>query len=49
MEKIRPAVLRHGLASDKEIDAILYRMCAFIQDPTTLVTFPRIVQVWGTA
>jgi len=49
MEKIRPAVLRHGLASDKEIDAILYRMCAFIQDPTTLVAFPRIVQVWGTA
>jgi hypothetical protein len=42
-------VLRHGLASDKEIDAILYRMNAFIQDPTTLAAFPRIVQVWGTA
>jgi len=49
MDKIRPAVLRHGLASDKEIDSILYRMYAFIQDPTTLVAFPRIVQVWGTA
>jgi 2-polyprenyl-3-methyl-5-hydroxy-6-metoxy-1,4-benzoquinol methylase len=49
MDKIRPAVLRHGLASDKEIDSILYRMDAFIQDPTTLVAFPRIVQVWGTA
>jgi len=49
MDKIRPAVLRHGLASDKEIDSILYRMYAFIQDPTTLAAFPRIVQVWGTA
>ena len=49
MDKIRPAVLRHGLASDKEIDSILYRMHAFIQDPTTLAAFPRIVQVWGTA
>ena len=49
MDKIRPAVLRHGLASDQEIDSIVYRMGAFVQDPTTLVAMPRIVQVWGTA
>ena len=49
MDKIRPAVLRYGLATDREIDSIVYRMCAFVQDPTTLVTMPRIVQVWGTA
>jgi len=24
-------------------------MGAFVQDPTTLVAMPRIVQVWGTA
>jgi hypothetical protein len=36
-------------ASDQEIDSIVYRMGAFVQDPTTLVAFPRIVHVWGTA
>lgn len=49
MERIRPSVLRHGLATDQEIDSILTRMYAFVQDPTTLVALPRIVQVWGTA
>jgi SAM-dependent methyltransferase len=49
MDKIRPAVLRHGLATDREIDSIVHRMCAFVQDPTTLVALPRIVQVRGTA
>ena len=49
MDKIRSAVLRHGLATDQEIDAILAGMYAFVQDPTTLVALPRIVQVWGTA
>ena len=49
MDKIRPAVLRHGLATDQEIDSILSGMHAFVQDPATLVALPRIVQVWGTA
>jgi SAM-dependent methyltransferase len=49
MDRIRPAVLRHELATDREIDSIVYRMAAFVQDPTTLVAMPRIVQVWGTA
>jgi hypothetical protein len=49
MDKIRPAVLRHGLASDQEIDSIVYRVGAFVQDPTTFVAMPRIVQVWGMA
>jgi len=49
MEKIRPAVLRHGLATDQEIDSILTRVYSFVQDPATLVALPRIVQVWGTA
>jgi hypothetical protein len=29
--------------------SIVYRMGAFVRDPTTLVAMPRIVQVWGTA
>jgi SAM-dependent methyltransferase len=49
MERIRPAVLRHGLATDQEIDAIIGGMHAFAQDPSTLVGMPRMVQVWGTA
>jgi len=49
MDRIRPAVLRHGLATDQEIDSILTRMHAFVRDPATLVALPRIVQAWGTA
>ncbi len=49
MERIRPAVLRHGLATGQEIDAIIADMHAFAQDPATLVALPRMVQVWGTA
>jgi SAM-dependent methyltransferase len=49
MERIRPAVLRHGLATDQEIDSIIGGMRAFAQDPSTLVGMPRMVQVWGTA
>jgi hypothetical protein len=49
MERIRPAVLRYGLATDEEIDSIIGGMHAFAEDPSTLVGMPRIVQVWGTA
>jgi 2-polyprenyl-3-methyl-5-hydroxy-6-metoxy-1,4-benzoquinol methylase len=49
MERIRPAVLRHGLATDQEIDSIISGMHAFARDPSTLVGMPRMVQVWGTA
>jgi SAM-dependent methyltransferase len=49
MERIRPEVLRHGLATDQQIDSILTGMRAFAEDPATLVGMPRIVQVWGTA
>ena len=31
------------------IDSILTGMYSFVQDPATLVTLRRIVQVWGTA
>jgi hypothetical protein len=49
MERIRPAVLRYGLAADQEIDAIIDGMHAFAQDPSTLVGMPRMVQVRGIA
>ncbi len=48
MERIRPAVLRHGLATDGEIDSVIGGMHAFAEDSSTLVGMPRMVQVWGT-
>jgi cyclopropane fatty-acyl-phospholipid synthase-like methyltransferase len=47
MERIRAAVLRHGLAGKAEIDAVVARLTAFADDPSTLVALPRMVQVWG--
>jgi hypothetical protein len=47
MEKIRPAVLRHQLASETEIDDILVQMEGFAADPSTLVATPRFVQAYG--
>jgi SAM-dependent methyltransferase len=47
MDKIRPAVLRHELAEEEEIDQILDQMGAFAEDPATLVAMPRMVQAWG--
>jgi SAM-dependent methyltransferase len=47
MQKIRPAVLQHGLATEAQIDEILVGMRNFAEDPSTLVSMPRMVQVWG--
>jgi len=49
MERIRPAVLGHGLSTDQETDSIISGMHTFAHDPTTLVGMPRMAQVWGTA
>jgi len=49
MEKIGPALLRHGLATTDEIEEILTSMRAFAADPETLVATPRMVQVWAKA
>lgn len=49
MERIGPALLRHGLATEAEIEEILDGMRAFAADPQTLVALPRMVQVWGRA
>ena len=46
MERIRPAVLRYGLTTSQEADAIITGMYAFAADPFTLVGMPRMVQVW---
>lgn len=47
MENIADAVLRDGLASREEIDAIVRELYAFAADPRTVAGLPRIVQAWG--
>jgi SAM-dependent methyltransferase len=47
MENIADAVVRDGLASREETDALVGELHAFAADPGTLVAMPRIVQVWG--
>jgi SAM-dependent methyltransferase len=47
MEHIRESVVAAGLADDKEVDAIVAELDAFSADETTIVSLPRIFQVWG--
>jgi hypothetical protein len=49
MDKMRPAVLRHALATGQEIGSILTRVYSVVQDPAALVALPRIVQAWASA
>ena len=47
MEHIREAVVGAGLASDAEIDEVVAELAAFAGDPRTILSLPRIFQVWG--
>jgi hypothetical protein len=47
MEHIREAVVTAGLASHEEIDAVIADLDAFARNPRTLLSLPRIFQVWG--
>lgn len=47
MEHIREAVVAAGLATGAEVDSIVEEINAFAEDPTTLISLPRIFQVWG--
>lgn len=47
MENIAEAVLRDGLASRDEIDAVIRELYEFADNPQTLASLPRIVQAWG--
>jgi SAM-dependent methyltransferase len=49
MQMIGGSLIRYGLASDEEIDALVGRLNAFADDASTLTALPRIVQVWGRA
>lgn len=47
MAHIREAVVGAGLASDEEINGILADLDRFASDPRTMMSLPRIFQVWG--
>jgi len=47
MEHIREAVVAAGLASHEEVTQIVNELTAFADDPQTLLSLPRIFQVWG--
>ena len=47
LEKIRLAILERGLSSAEEIDSIVAELKDFARNPQTVVSLPRIFQVWG--
>jgi ubiquinone/menaquinone biosynthesis C-methylase UbiE len=47
MEHIRDAVVQAGLASPGEVDAIVAELAHFARNRRTLLSLPRIFQVWG--
>jgi len=47
MEHSREAVAAAGLAAHAEIDAIVAGLRQFARSPRTLISLPRIFQVWG--
>jgi hypothetical protein len=47
VENIKAMTVKHGLATDEEVDAVVDQLYAIARDSTTFVAIPRIVQVWG--
>ncbi|MCB0214681.1 MAG: methyltransferase domain-containing protein [Anaerolineae bacterium] len=47
MEYIRQAVLANHLATEQEITDIVDALYAFADDPNTVLSLPRVMQVWG--
>lgn len=47
-ESITDALVAEGLASHTELAELIAGLHEFAANPSTLLTFPRIVQTWGT-
>jgi ubiquinone/menaquinone biosynthesis C-methylase UbiE len=47
LENIAPALVAANLSTDADIDALFAELDAFARDPETIVSFPRIFQVWA--
>jgi SAM-dependent methyltransferase len=48
MERIGDAVVSSGFATQAEVDATVAEIAAFTTRADTLLSYPRIFQVWGT-
>jgi ubiquinone/menaquinone biosynthesis C-methylase UbiE len=48
LENTAPAVIAAELAHEAEIEALLLELDDFAQEPQTIVSFPRIFQVWAS-
>jgi SAM-dependent methyltransferase len=49
LENIEEAVVSSGLASREELAAVIEDLYAFAAEPSSILSWPRIVQAWGTA
>jgi len=47
LENVAPAVIDAALASEAEIEALYSDLSEFSQDSQTIVSFPRIFQIWA--
>jgi SAM-dependent methyltransferase len=47
MEHVRESVVAAGLASNEEITSVVAQLQEFARDPRTILSLPRIFQVWG--
>jgi len=47
LEYIRGPVVEGGLASSAEVDAVIAELDEFARSPRTIISLPRIFQVWG--
>jgi SAM-dependent methyltransferase len=49
LENIEEAVVSSGLASREELAALVEDLYAFAAEPSSILSWPRVVQVWGTS
>jgi hypothetical protein len=47
LENIALVVIAAGLATEAEMDALLSELDSFAQNSQTIISFPRIFQVWA--
>ena len=47
LENIAPAVIAAGLSTEAEVNALFSELDNFVQNPQTIMSFPRIFQVWA--
>lgn len=47
LDRIAAAVVEDGIATASEVHDLKAALLAFTEDPTTLLSVPRIVQTWG--